>query len=938
MQRVTRFLLAGACGFLASCSTLYRPPARESSADPHTVLLLHLNEGQGAATADSSPQRQRVQPLDPATISWTEGRFGAGLRFAPSGAGTPTARGAALVVDGAAPSLNPTKEITIEFWARARDWKAQGSQMLISKSSQYDIHTHPTGLYVRLYQKGTEKTKRQYQVGHRLANNTWHHFALVYDGRALVFYIDGQPARFAEESGELAGPAAGNPHLYIGAAAGNAYPFDGDIDEVRISDIARPEFRGISRSASIEAYVPPPLPANAEILSAVTGFTPAEAISKTPAEGTWQQLETPDGSVLYGFGPGLPQLTFPLQRQGWYDIYIGLYSPGRNTDGEDCSGIHVKLTADTWYTQIDGGRGGLGAAPEQGCVDNIFWKRANLTGQNLLLYQPYGKFFRPAGGIRHIALVRLTDEQAQADRLRREATAQASANKEVCGMADFWSWVFGRGSDIATTEATIRNHHEAGIDTVFFMINAGGYVQYHSRVGEWYSYAAAGDPRPQAKSCEDILFTHDPLRAATAYAHLHGVKILPWFRITNDGLSSYSQKTDYSERFGQYALVGADGASVGFPSLGYKPVRDYKLSLLRELLENYDVDGVFIDFQRDLPVIGIDAPVADEYTRRYGADPRVDARERANMRWRRFRAEIITDFMREIRRAADAKARHAGRPIQVGARVSSRDNLWKGLDVETWIREGILDIVVPSERVWFDPIVDVAPFVEMARGTRCRVIAGINPFFAGGTDDAAHHPNKDEADVAEIIATRCRQGASPVEYARRVLDYYEAGADGVSFYESEGLTARGLLVPMFRACRRPADLVQYLRDPAAYTDAYRREVASRAGAPPPAARITLSLAEGAIVSGPVEIVATVEGFSPDEVVFAINDKVVSTEGAAPYQCFGDNTPWDTTRVSNGQYTIRATASSTWETVQTISTQVTVRVNNAAPAGAPPQAP
>jgi hypothetical protein len=899
------------------------------------MLLLHLDEGQGAQSVDSSGRAQRVQSLDPGSQSWTAGRFGAAIRFTPVREGSAAPRGAPLVVEGAAPTMNPGKALTVEFWARARNWTAPGAQMLISKASQYDIHTHPQGLYVRLYQKGTEKTKTQYQVGHQLVNDTWHHFALTYDGRATIFYIDGRPARLVEESGDLAAADPANPHLYIGAAAGGGYPLDGDMDEIRISDIVRPEFRGVVRAASIEAYVPPPLPANAVVISDLTPFAPAAAVSKTPTAGAWQWLETPAGVVLYGFGPALPALTLPLGRQGWHDIYIGLYSPGRATDSEDSNGIHVKLRSDPWYTHIAGGRGGLGTGLNQGCVDNVFWKRANLSDEDLVLYQPYGKFFRPGGGIRHLVLVPLSDEQAETERRRREASAQAAAGKEVCGMADFWSWVFGRGCEPEITERTIGNHREAGINTVFFMINAGGFVQYRSRIGEWYNFATADDPRPQAKLCEEILRNHDPLAVATAYAHRHGVKLLPWLRITNDSRSSYSKRTAYWDRFGQFQLTGADGQRGSFPSLGYKPVRDYKLSLLRELLENYDIDGLFIDFQRDLPVIGIDPPVADEYVRRYGADPRVDARERANLRWRRFRAQVITDFMRDIRRLADAKARQVGRPIQVGARVSSRDNLWKGLDVETWIREGILDIVVPSEVVWFDPIVDIAPFLEMARGTRCRVIPGINPFFAGGTDDSTNHPNKDDADVAEIIAKRCRQGASPVEYARRVMDYYEAGADGVSFYESESLTARAHLVPMFRACRRAADLAEYLRDPAAYTEAYRREVASRSGVAPPAARIALSLTDGAVVSGAVPIVATVEGFSPDEVVFAINDADVSTEGSPPYQCFGDNIPWDTTAVGNGQYRIRATAKSLWETVQTISTEVTVRVNNPAATG-PPQ--
>ena len=107
---------------------------------------------------------------------------------------------------------------------------------------------------------------------------------------------------------------------------------------------------------------------------------------------------------------------------------------------------------------------------------------------------------------------------------------------------------------------------------------------------------------------------------------------------------------------------------------GKREVFDYHVAMMREYVLDYESDGIELDWMRSVPVF---APGFDE----------------AN-------APILTQFMRETRRAcAEAEAKW-GHPLRVGVRVpaSAHEAFVMGMDVAAWAREGLVDLVVPSCR------------------------------------------------------------------------------------------------------------------------------------------------------------------------------------------------------------------------------------------------
>ena len=101
---------------------------------------------------------------------------------------------------------------------------------------------------------------------------------------------------------------------------------------------------------------------------------------------------------------------------------------------------------------------------------------------------------------------------------------------------------------------------------------------------------------------------------------------------------------------------------VGLWNYAIPEVRRYKLSMLREIAERFDYDGISLDFARVCPVL----PPGKAWANR----------------------DKMNEFMREFRSITQQVAQRRGRPLLIGARIP--ENLegcrFDGLDIETWVQ------------------------------------------------------------------------------------------------------------------------------------------------------------------------------------------------------------------------------------------------------------
>ncbi|PKO23888.1 MAG: hypothetical protein CVU38_01705 [Chloroflexi bacterium HGW-Chloroflexi-1] len=205
------------------------------------------------------------------------------------------------------------------------------------------------------------------------------------------------------------------------------------------------------------------------------------------------------------------------------------------------------------------------------------------------------------------------------------------------------------------------------------------------------------------------------------------------------------------EAFMTFRINGGEGYPAGYPVLDENPgwgfpepvwqtrrfnfaikeARDYKLSIIREVAENYDFDGIEIDW-RCGPMNFPDLMRVWE------------------------NREHLTEFMRSVRMMLLEVGKKKGKPILLAARVP--ENIegchYDGLDVEKWVEENLVDILALGCHNFE---VDIKAFRLMTLGKEIKLYPS--------TDD--HHPSSGYEHP-------------PIEVFRGVFaNFWNQGADGM---------------------------------------------------------------------------------------------------------------------------------------------------------------
>ena len=105
-------------------------------------------------------------------------------------------------------------------------------------------------------------------------------------------------------------------------------------------------------------------------------------------------------------------------------------------------------------------------------------------------------------------------------------------------------------------------------------------------------------------------------------------------------------------------------------------VRDHIFSLVEEVCQGYDVDGVELDFLRDPKFF---APTVDGNP----VEPQ--------------HLEMMTDLVQRIKSMTAEVERERGRPLLLAARTpfAVADSRFVGLDLEQWLAEDLIDVLIP---------------------------------------------------------------------------------------------------------------------------------------------------------------------------------------------------------------------------------------------------
>ena len=166
-------------------------------------------------------------------------------------------------------------------------------------------------------------------------------------------------------------------------------------------------------------------------------------------------------------------------------------------------------------------------------------------------------------------------------------------------------------------------------------------------------------------------------------------------------------------------------------------VRDWMFALVEEILRRFDVDGFEFDYIRWMHTF-----------------PRKTARESH---------PIMTTFLRRVRQRLDEASKAKGRKLMFGARVPQtlKECAALGYDVATWVREGLIDYLVPCDFFFTDFNAKFEDFAALTRASECMLYPAVHPKFCWADQD---------------------RFMSLENYRAAAMNLYAAGADGISTF------------------------------------------------------------------------------------------------------------------------------------------------------------
>jgi hypothetical protein len=672
---------------------------------------------------------------------------------------------------------NPSAEIpawlTRNVQCFVTDW--QVSKLMpkpesgVAEAPCIGLADHTVG-WTELQARPSHKTAPFVNVHSRFENSDGlvylaHQFNIIKSGEwELLLGHDGGIRMFVDGKSVLSEPALRNPLCPTRSFV--RLPLSNGKHEIIIAfDLAAGMGWGIMLQAHPAESAPRAKPI---LINDLSIGQPPQAISLRREPGHWKVLPYEalgfSGKCVCALpNTGAPELTLPLNVKGWHAVYLGLGSDGINAKNN----IRVKLSGDAAF-QHRGQKYGEG--------EEVLFKCADLSGQDLQIAQQNAGYSQSAC-LYYIKLVPLTEKEVEA--LQRDHRQRET--KRLISTIDGFSFI---NKHMPTTKAELLEEFEpyrgSDFGTIWWQYSGADMVNYRSRLGTIMGENTHDFPRPGdgyfVQSVKTLIERDiDITKVAVEACHDLGIAIHICMRPCGwRGPAPFEEDmcSDFYLAHPEWRCRDRDGTSLTRMSFAVPEVRKHLLGIFREVLEARP-DGLNMLYNRGIPVVLWEDAFCNRFREKYGEDARKVPED--DPRLYNLRAEIMTGWMREVRQLLDSFQKEQGlqKRLKLSAMCTGTeaDNRMAGLDVPLWIREGLIDQIgiwdggsrgMPSQPM------DVSYYRRITADT-----------------DITIHPSQ----TAWALPT-----AEAV--LRHSLERYDAGADGLLFWDANAKVDDALLWPI----------------------------------------------------------------------------------------------------------------------------------------------
>jgi Glycosyl hydrolase-like 10 len=516
------------------------------------------------------------------------------------------------------------------------------------------------------------------------------------------------------------------------------------------------------------------------LLSDLASLVDAGSLSDSEANAwravPYESVRFPGIMLADGGGMDLPPITIRLGQEGLYRIHLGLYG------GYGYSIVRVKLSGDTDAQTVEVPADLQKEAIYDSSVHiyEAVWKDAALDGQNFLLEAAADAKDFPGA----LAYIRLEPIDAiggnplpkEAPQPVPEAPTGIDASRKVAhpmAITEDGHGIFGESLH-ASPEDLVKPFDKIPDGSCLRMLIWGNgeadICNYPTKVGnerafsgfrtDWYARWNQNAENWKQNGWDSLRVIREYTRKRDwelqVYIRMEAFKSpFPWDKMVH---------SEFFEAHPEYHCLDRDGQRISRLSYAYPEVREHMLALIKEIA-GYGPDGVCFCFIRGVPLVHYEPVVVEGFKEKYGVDPRELGE--TDERWLDYQADVITAFMKQAKSVLKPGQRLSA--IVPGTRFDCEK--W-GLDVATWLKDGVVDDLFPTGQVFSKRDVhldgpenlDFAYFNHLEGRERIRLMPLLYPWTKFHSDFAG--------------------------WRAFMTSFLEQGADGYVAWDSRGHVAR----------------------------------------------------------------------------------------------------------------------------------------------------
>ncbi|TVQ06470.1 MAG: hypothetical protein EA361_19670 [Bacteroidetes bacterium] len=238
----------------------------------------------------------------------------------------------------------------------------------------------------------------------------------------------------------------------------------------------------------------------------------------------------------------------------------------------------------------------------------------------------------------------------------------------------------------------VEKCYNLGINTIFVVTWNKAHTMYRSSImEEWTGFEIDPELDPENTG-------RDPLQEVIDEARKYGIKVIAWFEFGFS--SSYLEDGGILiERNPHWASLDVNGNLTTKNNFEWMnaldtEVQDFMLSLILEVVNNYDVDGIQGDDR--LPAMpsegGYNPAIIEAYKEAHFGQAPPEYHKDYN--WVQWRAEILNDFMKRI--YEEVKAADPDCIVSMSPSIFPWAKEEYLQDWPTWVNFGYVDMIVPQ--------------------------------------------------------------------------------------------------------------------------------------------------------------------------------------------------------------------------------------------------